>query len=67
MRLVRAWLVVLTALLSACGSSPSAPTVPGAAPPQRLAVLGDSLAVSPSIEQAFPARLQARLDEQRLP
>jgi acyl-CoA thioesterase I len=67
MRLARAWLFVLSALFSACGSSPSAPTVPGAAPPQRLGVLGDSLAVSPSIEQAFPARLQARLDEQRLP
>ena len=30
----------------------------------RIVVLGDSLAVSPSPEQSFPARLQQKLDEQ---
>ena len=33
---------------------------------KRLAVLGDSLAVSPSREQGFPSVLQKRIDEARL-
>ena len=52
---------------ASCGSDPSTPTAPGAsaasAPSGRqIVVLGDSLAVSPSRSQSFPAVLQARLD-----
>jgi acyl-CoA thioesterase-1 len=47
--------------LTACGSS-SAPTAPGPpAPRNRIVVLGDSLAVSPSPSQNFVTELQARL------
>lgn len=49
-----------------CGTA-SAPTGPSetvsvANPRQEIVVLGDSLAISPSRSQSFPARLQARLD-----
>jgi acyl-CoA thioesterase-1 len=58
----------LTALLSvaACGSSRI--TSPSATPTvDRLAVvLGDSLAVSPSRDRAFPSELQARIDRDSL-
>lgn len=55
-------------LSAACGSTPSSPSSSSgaAAPPKRAAVLGDSLAVSPTLEQSFPARLQARVDAQGL-
>jgi acyl-CoA thioesterase-1 len=53
---------LLAAITVACGSS-STPT--GPAPqepsPRQIVVLGDSLAVSPSREQAFPAVLQTRI------
>lgn len=59
----------LAAALSAasCGTDASAPTAPdasgGSSPVVRhVVVLGDSLAVSPSRSQSFPAVLQARLD-----
>ena len=46
----------------------AAPTSPSAAvePVHRVAVLGDSLAVSPSRAEGFPAVLQSRLDAARL-
>lgn len=46
----------------------TAPTSPSSAvePVHRIAVLGDSLAISPSRAEGFPAVLQARLDERRL-
>ena len=50
---------------ASCGSDRAAPTSPSApASPavRHVAVLGDSLAVSPSRSQAFPAVLQSRLD-----
>jgi acyl-CoA thioesterase-1 len=59
--------VLIVALLcGACGSTPNSPSAsPPAtvAPPavQRIVVLGDSLAVSPSPNESFPARLQSRL------
>jgi acyl-CoA thioesterase-1 len=57
---------LLAAIAVACGSS-STPTAPAdAAPPRQIVVLGDSLAVSPSREQAFPAVLQARIRQQGL-
>jgi acyl-CoA thioesterase-1 len=57
--------VIAALFVTACGSSstPAAPTppVPSPAVAQRIVVLGDSLAVSPSVDQSFPARLQARI------
>ncbi len=52
---------------TACGSAtgpvePSTGARAGAGAIRRIAVLGDSLAVSPSRTDAFPARLQERLD-----
>jgi acyl-CoA thioesterase I len=54
----------------ACGSSasPSAPTeAPAAARPRQIVVLGDSLAVSPSRADSFPAVLQTRLQAMSTP
>jgi acyl-CoA thioesterase-1 len=53
----------LTAATS-CGSRslPGTPSQVPAAPIGRIVVLGDSLAVSPSIAESFPARLQRFLD-----
>ena len=57
---------LLAAMAVACGSG-STPTAPTEAPPRRqIVVLGDSLAVSPSREQAFPALLQARIRQHGL-
>jgi acyl-CoA thioesterase I len=55
-------LVAGFALFSSCGSK-DAPTAPSAGQiVARVVVLGDSLAVSPSDLQSFPAYLQAHLD-----
>jgi len=60
------WLLAAV-LWTACGSSPAAPTTADPLPPpKRAAVFGDSLAVTPTLEQSFPARLQARIDAQGL-
>jgi acyl-CoA thioesterase I len=72
-RLLPCFIVVL--ICAACGSTstPAAPGVsptPGASSPppaQRIVVLGDSLAVSPSLAESFPARLQARIAGAALP
>jgi len=58
--------LIVAVLCAACGSTPSSPSAspPAAASPlavKRIVVLGDSLAVSPSPEESFPARLQARI------
>jgi acyl-CoA thioesterase I len=60
--MTRRVLLVLVGLFVACGpsSNPSGPTA--ASTPRRIAVLGDSLAVSPTLPESFPARLQARID-----
>jgi acyl-CoA thioesterase-1 len=52
-----------------CGStSPLAPSAGApAAVPRDVVVLGDSLAVSPRIDQSFPAVLQRRIDRDSLP
>ena len=47
---------------AACDDPPSSATGPSGVV-SRITVLGDSLAVSPTPSQAFPAVLQARLDE----
>ena len=60
---------VLLVAVTACGSSPASPsaaTADGNTPP-RIVVLGDSLAVTPSMSESFPAQLQRRIDAARLP
>jgi acyl-CoA thioesterase-1 len=48
------------------GSSPSSPTASdAAATPRRAVVLGDSLAVSPSRAEGFPAELERRMNTQQ--
>lgn len=66
---VRSLYVSLAAALAtaSCGSDRAAPTAPDASSTsetsgRQIVVLGDSLAVSPSRSQSFPAVLQARLD-----
>lgn len=63
--------LALAAFTSACESAnavtgPSS-SVTAATAVQRIAVLGDSLAVSPSRDEGFPAILQRRLREEELP
>ncbi len=54
---------VLVSLAACSNASPSAPTASNStAVPLRAVVLGDSLAVSPSRAEGFPAELQRRLD-----
>jgi acyl-CoA thioesterase-1 len=61
------WLVVaLVAAASAC-SSRALTTTPSEPVVRRVLVLGDSLAVSPSPGESFPARLQTRITRERLP
>src|SRR5438067_11617576 len=58
-------LLLLLILTTACGGASSA-TSPSlndiSAPPRQVLVLGDSLAVSPTLEQSFPAQLQIHID-----
>ena len=64
-RLLAIWLALLLLVTAACGSTPTSPSaIP--TPIRRVVVLGDSLAVSPSIEESFPSQLQGRVDAQRL-
>jgi len=64
-------LVVVGVMAAACGAHGSAVApsahVDDAPAPQRIVVLGDSLAVSPSAGEGFPAVLEARLRERGLP
>lgn len=50
-----------------CGSSPSAPSVAAQNGVRRVVVLGDSLAVTPSMAESFPAVLAARIASTGLP
>ena len=63
--------VALAVLAGACDSaaaaSPAAPTQVAVTSPKRIAVLADSLAVSPSRAEGFPSVLQKKVDEARLP
>src|SRR5215213_8910376 len=54
-------LVSAATLLGGCESSATSPS-PIAITNRRIVVLGDSLAVSPSMAEAFPTQLQARID-----
>ena len=58
--------VALSAGACASRSQPTAPTEGIAVPAMRIVVLGDSLAVSPTHDESFPAVLQARLTALRL-
>ena len=66
---IRAFACLLAACLTvACGSNPAAPTA--AATPaivRQVVVLGDSLAVTPSMSESFPAVLQTRVTGEGLP
>jgi acyl-CoA thioesterase I len=66
---VSAMLAFVAALtLAACGSNAhTLPTSPDAAAIRRVLILGDSLAVSPSVAESFPADLQRKIEDQRLP
>src|SRR6185436_16330599 len=55
----------LLSIVACSGASPSSPTASGQTTVQRAVVLGDSLAVSPSRAEGFPAALQRRLDAQQ--
>jgi acyl-CoA thioesterase I len=57
---------VLVALSLGC-ATPTAPSVATPMIVKRIAVLGDSLAVSPSREEGFPSVIQERVNEKRLP
>ncbi len=62
-------IIVLLCIACGTGSSPI-PTAASAASSgsvHRLVVLGDSLAVSPSTAQSFPAQLQRMVDDAELP
>lgn len=54
------------ALAAAACSQETSPISPSPDTRGRIVVLGDSLAVSPSVDLGFPAVLQQRLDQERL-
>jgi acyl-CoA thioesterase-1 len=60
-----AWVLPLC-LVAACGSNPSAPSA-ASETLRRVVVLGDSLAVTPSMGESFPAVLAARISTNSLP
>jgi acyl-CoA thioesterase-1 len=66
MKRTMAVIVLLAAAMIAagCGSSPASPSKQ---PIRRIVVLGDSLAVTPTVDQSFPAVLQARITSERRP
>jgi acyl-CoA thioesterase-1 len=59
-----AYSLLAAVVVTGCGSesSPVSPSPGAGAAPRGIVVLGDSLAVSPSRTDAFPAVLQAKLD-----
>jgi acyl-CoA thioesterase-1 len=59
-------LLAFATAVAACGASRT-PTASSTIEIERIAVLGDSLAVSPTEAESFPAVLQSRLEAQRLP
>ena len=62
------YLLSVCTLTVGCGaSSPSAPSADVAVPARRVVVLGDSLSVSPSMAQGFPAHLQTMIERDALP
>jgi acyl-CoA thioesterase I len=67
---VNVHLLLVVPLVAALPLACSGPTTPSEANPvvvNRIAVLGDSLAVSPSKAESFPAVLEERIEKARLP
>lgn len=64
--IVPLFLLLAAATLAGACSSPAAPESSSPAI-RRVVVLGDSLAVSPTLAESFPSRLNARILQQRLP
>src|SRR5881628_1958234 len=65
MAIVRAACAVILATFAfACESAPPQPSALSSM--RRVVVLGDSLAVSPSVAEGFPAQLQSRVDRAAL-
>jgi acyl-CoA thioesterase-1 len=65
------WSLAAVIAATSCGSTsmpsaPTSPTVDAASITRRIVVLGDSLALSPSRDDNFPAELQKRLDARQL-
>jgi acyl-CoA thioesterase-1 len=60
------WCFVLLSLALGC-ATPTTPTEAALDDVKRIAVLGDSLAVSPSRDEGFPAVLDDRIDDEDLP
>jgi acyl-CoA thioesterase-1 len=56
--------VAFATFACACESAPPQPSA--LSPMRRVVVLGDSLAVSPSVAEGFPAQLQSRVDRAAL-
>lgn len=63
------WLLAAALVVTAACSSSSTSTTTSPSPvvARRVVVLGDSLAVSPSVNQGFPAGLQVRINRAGLP
>lgn len=62
-----ACLIVTASLVGACGSA-STPTAPSSSTlVRRVVVLGDSLAITPTVAESFPAVLQSRMAGGSLP
>jgi acyl-CoA thioesterase-1 len=58
----------IVAAAGGCSSTSTSPVTPDEpANVRRVVVLGDSLAVSPSLADSFPAVLQSRIDMEQLP
>ena len=59
------WMSLIGALIAlvGCGSHTMPTSTPASSPPRIVAVLGDSLSVSPSREASFPAVLQRKVEE----
>ena len=60
-------LLFAAAALTAACSSPAAPEPAPNAAIRHVLVLGDSLAVTPTVAESFPSRLNARIAQQGLP
>ena len=59
--------VAALCVTTGCDSTSTPPPASPSTITRRVVVLGDSLAVSPSVEQGFPSRLETRIARQGLP
>jgi acyl-CoA thioesterase-1 len=63
---IQLFLLIAAAAGAGACSSPAAPESSSSPAIRRVVVLGDSLAVSPTLAESFPSRLNARILQQRL-